>query len=375
MSSKRKSLPTKVLDSYSDASEMLVEDAPPLVSTTAGDSDNSAGGSEFSYGGCDEGTVGMSPARNSLSPLSEAERGGMLASAARKSMDDVLKRLTSKMSHSTIDDAERAKRERESSKPPEGRTAPPSPPSSTVPSGVPPLGDQLASMSQLLSADPEALQSQEKRITEIIAQLQKLRDSIRQHQPQEPQHEKVASSLYNPHNPLTPPTPHAPPPLSPPSLALCHLFPPSVLPPSFLPSYLLIFLLFLCLSVPSSSCFPCLSLPLPLLISQHLVFRGLSSSAQLWASLFPRRQFLGRSAALGKQRQTDTPPLLLLLPQQTDSSPRLLPLDRHLPRASSSTDRHLPSPSPRRNTKRYRRVLKDDPPTAPDSPDRRIKMN
>lgn len=78
-----------------------------------------------------------------------------------------------------------------SSKPPEGRTAPPSPPSSTVPSGVPPLGDQLASMSQLLSADPEALQSQEKRITEIIAQLQKLRDSIRQHQPQEPQHEKV----------------------------------------------------------------------------------------------------------------------------------------------------------------------------------------
>nr|XP_027218284.1 ell-associated factor Eaf-like [Penaeus vannamei] len=284
MSSKRKSLPTKVLDSYSDASEMLVEDAPPLVSTTAGDSDNSAGGSEFSYGGCDEGTVGMSPARwsdsevasgdakrsrressadsddltqhlhpfanpyfqarlqearlrqehdrllqeaaaarqheqqqqlhhlqqqqqqhsrqqqqqgrNSLSPLSEAERGGMLASAARKSMDDVLKRLTSKMSHSTIDDAERAKRERESSKPPEGRTAPPSPPSSTVPSGVPPLGDQLASMSQLLSADPEALQSQEKRITEIIAQLQKLRDSIRQHQPQEPQHEKKCSRIY-----------------------------------------------------------------------------------------------------------------------------------------------------------------------------------
>ena len=33
--------------------------------------------------------------------------------AARKSMDDVLKRLTSKMSHSTLDDAEQGKRERE----------------------------------------------------------------------------------------------------------------------------------------------------------------------------------------------------------------------------------------------------------------------
>ncbi|KAK8743744.1 hypothetical protein OTU49_001243, partial [Cherax quadricarinatus] len=59
MSSKRKSLPTKVLDSYPDPSEMLMEEGPPLVSTTAADSDNSAGGSEYSYG--DEGTVGMSP--------------------------------------------------------------------------------------------------------------------------------------------------------------------------------------------------------------------------------------------------------------------------------------------------------------------------
>lgn len=56
------------------------------------------------------------------------------------------------------------------------------------------MGDPLASMTQLLSADPEALHSQEKRITEIIAQLQKLRDSIRQQQPQEPQHEKVGAT-------------------------------------------------------------------------------------------------------------------------------------------------------------------------------------
>ena len=48
--------------------------------------------------------------RNSLSPSSEMERAGYFA--AKKSMDDVVKKLTSKMSHSTIEDAERLKNER-----------------------------------------------------------------------------------------------------------------------------------------------------------------------------------------------------------------------------------------------------------------------
>ncbi|MPD03406.1 hypothetical protein E2C01_099044 [Portunus trituberculatus] len=115
MSSKRKSLPSKVLDAYPDTGDMLVEDTPNLVTTTAGDSDNSAAGSEFSYG--EEGTVGMSPPRWSDSevtaPTSTADAKRSRLNAARKSMDDVLKRLTSKMSHSTLDDAEQGKRERE----------------------------------------------------------------------------------------------------------------------------------------------------------------------------------------------------------------------------------------------------------------------
>lgn len=48
--------------------------------------------------------------RNSLSPVSEMDRAGLLAS--KRSMDDVLKRLASKMSHSSIEDAERMRHER-----------------------------------------------------------------------------------------------------------------------------------------------------------------------------------------------------------------------------------------------------------------------
>lgn len=72
-------------------------------------------------------------------------------------------------------------------------------------------------------------------------------------------------------------------------------------------------------------------------------------------------------------RHTTSPPTVTPTDRQFSpaSSPRQTPpqglfLDRQTP--------PLPLP-PRRNTKRYRRVLKDDPPTAPDSPDRRIKMN
>ncbi|CAL4059977.1 unnamed protein product, partial [Meganyctiphanes norvegica] len=137
--------------------------------------------------------------RNSMSPLSDLERSSLLTSAAKRSMDDVLKRLASKMSHSTIEDAERAKRESLKTAN-DIRTTTSSPPSSTPDksiaggggggSGGGGLGDSLASMTQLLGTDPDTLQSQEKRITEIISQLQTLRDSIRQQQPEQTHQDK-----------------------------------------------------------------------------------------------------------------------------------------------------------------------------------------
>ena len=55
----------------------------------------------------------------------------------------------------------------------------------------------LGSLSHLMGSEPEALRSQEKRISEIISQLQNLRDSIRSHQDSSPVQDKVSSSLQN----------------------------------------------------------------------------------------------------------------------------------------------------------------------------------
>ncbi|MPC78070.1 hypothetical protein E2C01_072545 [Portunus trituberculatus] len=55
------------------------------------------------------------------------------------------------------------------------------------------MTDPLASMTQLLNTDPEELQNHEKRITEMINQLQKIRDFIRTPRPQETPLDKVST--------------------------------------------------------------------------------------------------------------------------------------------------------------------------------------
>lgn len=55
------------------------------------------------------------------------------------------------------------------------------------------MTDPLASMTQLLNTDPEELQNHEKRITEMINQLQKIRDFIRSPRPQETPLDKVST--------------------------------------------------------------------------------------------------------------------------------------------------------------------------------------
>uniref|UniRef100_A0A6A7G2B0 Transcription factor Sox-5-like isoform X2 n=2 Tax=Hirondellea gigas TaxID=1518452 RepID=A0A6A7G2B0_9CRUS len=190
------------------------------------------------------GTTGRSP------PGSGPE--GAAYQCGRKSMDDVLKRLASKMNYNTIDDADRVKHESNGQRElndtrfsgtglmgtsgisvtlsggisgnvsgglPGGLTGnvssglsgnlagglpvslrsptnesfycPPPARSSSSPPSNHTAPDPISNLSQLMTAEPEALMNQEKRIAEIIGQLQKLLDSIRA--PQETQKEKACS--------------------------------------------------------------------------------------------------------------------------------------------------------------------------------------
>ena len=78
-------------------------------------------------------------------------------------------------------------------KAPEPRVPQPSPPVTSTGGGNANLADPLASMTQLLNTDPDELQSHDKRITEMISQLQKIRDFIRQPRPQETPLDKVST--------------------------------------------------------------------------------------------------------------------------------------------------------------------------------------
>ncbi|KAF2350385.1 hypothetical protein FHG87_018859 [Trinorchestia longiramus] len=143
-------------------------------------------------------------------PLSQLPDGGY--PGCRKSMDEVLRRLAAKMNCSALEDAHRGQRESNGQSPMDQNfggaggalcglsSLRPSlnggdfctlPPTSVLPSsGVGGGEDPLNSLSHLITAEPDALRTQEKKISEIIGQLQKLLDSIRQ--PSSDQHDKVS---------------------------------------------------------------------------------------------------------------------------------------------------------------------------------------
>jgi hypothetical protein len=69
-----------------------------------------------------------------------------------------------------------------------GEYNPPAPP-------TPGVGDPLNNLTQLMTAEPDALRTQEKKISAIIGELQKLLDSIRR--PSSDQLDQVSLNWYN----------------------------------------------------------------------------------------------------------------------------------------------------------------------------------